>query len=86
MTFTELKKTQSASSGKGIDDYQVEVAKEEHVTVADDAANGFVDPTLVITPEENTRLRRRIHKRILPLLCLAYLCQALDKGSTGTSS
>ncbi|WOO79996.1 putative transporter [Vanrija pseudolonga] len=57
-----------------------------HADVADNAAAGYVDPTLVISEEENTRLRRRVHRRILPLLTLAYLCQALDKGTTATSS
>jgi hypothetical protein len=80
----ELRKTDSKMSDKG-DVAHVELAKGD-MAVADDAANGFVDPTLVITPEENTRLRRRIHRRILPLLCLAYLCQAMDKGTLGTSS
>lgn len=57
-----------------------------HADVADNAAAGYVDPTLVISEEEKTRLRRRVHRRILPLLTLAYLCQALDKGTTATSS
>lgn len=54
--------------------------------VADDVADGYVNPDIVISPEENKRLRRKIHKRVLPLLCLAYLLQALDKGTLGTAS
>lgn len=82
----ELHKTASLDKATAEHIDRVELAKGGHDVVADDAANGYVDPTLVITPEESKRLRRRIHKRILPLLCLAYLCQALDKGTTGTAS
>lgn len=83
----ELKKVASPGGKFDFDHIDnVELAKDRLNVVADDAANGYVDPTLVITPEESARLRKRIHKRILPLLCLAYLCQALDKATTGTSS
>ncbi|RSH86801.1 uncharacterized protein EHS24_005074 [Apiotrichum porosum] len=56
----------------------------EHVE--DTEADGYVDPTLVLTEADNKRLRRRIHRRILPLLCLGYLCQALDKGTISAAS
>lgn len=56
-------------------------------TVVDDTeAAGYTDSTLVISPEENRRLRNRALKRVLPLLMLAYLCQALDKSTIGTAS
>ncbi|ORY31060.1 major facilitator superfamily domain-containing protein [Naematelia encephala] len=54
--------------------------------VVDNDAQGYVDPTLHVSEAESKRLRRRIDRRILPLLCLAYLCQALDKGTLGTAS
>ncbi|WVQ83739.1 hypothetical protein IAT38_005883 [Cryptococcus sp. DSM 104549] len=54
--------------------------------VKDQEAAGYIDPTLIITDEENTRMRRRIHRRILPLICLGYLCQALDKGTLTSAS
>lgn len=82
----ELPKTASSDKADSEHIDHVELAKDGHGVVADDAANGYVDPKLVITPEESKRLRRRINKRILPLLCLAYLCQALDKSTTGTMS
>ncbi|WOO79525.1 putative transporter [Vanrija pseudolonga] len=56
-------------------------------TVVDDTeAAGYTDSTLVISPEENRRLRNKALRRILPLLMLAYLCQALDKSTIGTAS
>lgn len=59
------------------DDAEIARAKAQHV--ADTAADGYVDPTLIISPEENNALRKKINRRVLPLLCLAYICQALDK-------
>lgn len=60
-------------------------AAHEH-RVADTAAADYVDSTVVITDEENKGMRHRIHRRILPLMCLAYFLQAIDKGTLGTSS
>lgn len=57
-----------------------------HHRVADQAAADYIDTSVVITPEEDKAMRMRIHKRILPLMCLAYFLQALDKGTLGTSS
>lgn len=57
-----------------------------HHHVADQAAAEYVDSSVVISPEESKSMRRRIHKRILPLMCLAYFLQAIDKGTLGTSS
>ncbi|KZO90461.1 MFS general substrate transporter, partial [Calocera viscosa TUFC12733] len=54
--------------------------------IVDEEARGYVDSNLQIDDAEVRRLRRRIDRRILPLLCLAYLCQALDKGTLGTAS
>lgn len=59
---------------------------EAHHPVADQAAADYIDSSVVITPEENKVMRRRIHKHILPLMCLAYFLQAIDKGTLGTSS
>ncbi|OCF31218.1 hypothetical protein I316_07187 [Kwoniella heveanensis BCC8398] len=54
--------------------------------VVDDDARGYVDPNLIITDEENKKMRWKIHKRVLPLMCLAYITQALDKGTLGPAS
>jgi hypothetical protein len=68
--------------------------------VADTEARGYVDPNLIITEEENKTMRRKIHKRyssftisascsryrVLPLMCLVYIVQALDKGTLGPAS
>ncbi|KAL1413231.1 hypothetical protein Q8F55_000984 [Vanrija albida] len=66
--------------------FDAEVAHEKAPHVADTFADGYVDPSLQISDDENKTLRRKAHRRILPFLMLAYLCQALDKGTTGTSS
>lgn len=67
--------------------------------VGDTEAAGYINPNIVITPEENRRLRNRILKRqvlssrvsnlqhsILPILCVAYITQGLDKGTLGSAS
>ncbi|OWT36143.1 hypothetical protein C362_06177 [Cryptococcus neoformans Bt1] len=56
------------------------------VVVNDQEAAGYIDPTLIISEAENTRMRRKIHRRILPLICIGYLCQALDKGTLTSAS
>ncbi|WWC85847.1 uncharacterized protein L201_000714 [Kwoniella dendrophila CBS 6074] len=71
------------------DEYQdVETLKagRDHVEVADDEARNYVNPDLIITEEESKRMRNRIHKRVLPLMCLAYITQAMDKGTLGPAS
>lgn len=40
----------------------VHLEQEKHVIV-DDAAAGYVDPTIHISPEEDKRLRRKINKQ-----------------------
>ncbi|ORY35084.1 putative MFS transporter [Naematelia encephala] len=61
-------------------------AKVVAEVVVDQDAAGFTDPTLVLSREEDTRLRRRIHLRVLPFLCLGYIVQGLDKGTLTSSS
>jgi hypothetical protein len=39
-----------------------------------------------ISEEENTRLRRLIDKRVLPIMVVTYFLQALDKGTMSFSS
>ncbi|KAK1926885.1 major facilitator superfamily domain-containing protein [Papiliotrema laurentii] len=66
----------------------VEHADEKGATigVADSDARDYLDPTVVITEEESQQLKRKIHRKVLPLMCLAYLTQALDKGTLGPAS
>ncbi|XAO24864.1 hypothetical protein I312_103673 [Cryptococcus bacillisporus CA1280] len=72
------------------DKYEVEhldtIKPVPEVVVNDQEAAGYIDPTLIITEEESARMRRKIHRRILPLICLGYLCQALDKGTLTSAS
>ncbi|WRT63808.1 uncharacterized protein IL334_000733 [Kwoniella shivajii] len=61
-------------------------ADRDRYVVADDEARNYVNPDLIISDEESKRMRRRIHKRVLPLMCLAYITQAMDKGTLGPAS
>ncbi|KAK6909677.1 hypothetical protein L486_00676 [Kwoniella mangroviensis CBS 10435] len=54
--------------------------------VADTAAADYVDSSIIITEEENLRLRRKIYKHLLPVMCVAYITQSLDKGTLGSAS
>jgi hypothetical protein len=54
--------------------------------VNDSEAAKYLDHTVIISPQENKRLKRMIDLRILPLLCLAYFAQAMDKGATSPIS
>ncbi|WVQ66271.1 uncharacterized protein L199_004450 [Kwoniella botswanensis] len=68
-------------------DEQIEDLK--HVTidnVNDSEAAPYLDHTIIIDERENKRLKRMIDRRILPLLCLAYFAQAMDKGATSPIS
>ena len=60
--------------------------KRDTGRVEDSLAANYVDPTVHIDAQENARLLRRIHWHLLPCMCLAYITQALDKGTLGTSS
>ncbi|ODO05141.1 hypothetical protein L198_01829 [Cryptococcus wingfieldii CBS 7118] len=54
--------------------------------VNDQKAAGYVDPTIIISDAENIRLTPKIHRRILPILCIGYLCQAFDKTTLTSAS
>lgn len=49
------------------DKYEIEhldkIKPVPEVVVNDQEAAGYIDPTLIITEEENTRMRRKIHRR-----------------------
>ncbi|KAL7412202.1 major facilitator superfamily domain-containing protein [Mrakia frigida] len=45
----------------------------------------FQDSSIVITPEENKRLKRMIDKHVLALMLGTYFCQSLDKGTLSFS-
>ncbi|WWD03389.1 hypothetical protein V865_001441 [Kwoniella europaea PYCC6329] len=60
--------------------------KGDDAIVADTAAADYVDSSIIITEEENLRLRRKIYKHLLPVMCVAYITQSLDKGTLGSAS
>nr|XP_019048766.1 hypothetical protein I302_02541 [Kwoniella bestiolae CBS 10118]OCF27696.1 hypothetical protein I302_02541 [Kwoniella bestiolae CBS 10118] len=67
------------------DDDVLKTDRDRH-EVADDEARNYVNPDLVISDDESKRMRRKIHRRVLPLMCLAYITQAMDKGTLGPAS
>lgn len=68
-----------------VEDAELEKGHSDDI-VTDTAARKYVDPTMHISHDESKALRHKIHRRVLPFLCLSYLCQALDKGTMGSSS
>ncbi|WRT67570.1 uncharacterized protein IL334_004542 [Kwoniella shivajii] len=46
----------------------------------------YLDPTLVIDDELNTKIKRMVDRRILPFLILIYFCQTFDKATLAFSS
>ncbi|KAF2008629.1 MFS general substrate transporter [Aaosphaeria arxii CBS 175.79] len=54
--------------------------------IEDSEVKGYVDPGLQLEEAENKRLLRKIHWHLLPVMCIAYIAQSLDKGTLGTSS
>jgi hypothetical protein len=64
--------------------------------VADTDAADYVDPTLVLSKEEDRRLWKLVmtrwefscflKQRVLPVMCVAYITQSLDKGALGPAS
>ncbi|KAL0935838.1 allantoate permease [Colletotrichum truncatum] len=65
-------------------------AKGEHVNY--DRIDGELakyaagDGSIVITEEENKRLKKLIDRRVLPIMVVTYFLQALDKGTMSFSS
>ena len=65
MVDQEVKNDINHLEGSTTRDAEVEAfdlkGQEQHVQDSD--AKNYVDPTIVITEEENTQLRRKIHRR-----------------------
>lgn len=64
--------------------------KGEHVNYdrIDDEVAKYANATgdIVITEEENKRLKRLIDRRVLPIMVFTYFLQALDKGTMSFTS
>jgi hypothetical protein len=52
----------------------------------DEAAKLLQDFNDEITPEQNGLIRRKIDRRLMPLMCTVYFIQYLDKTTLGASS
>jgi septin family protein len=68
-----------------------DMAKGDHVDYnrIDKEVAKYADPNaehIHISEEENTRLKKLIDKRILPIMMVTYFLQALDKGTMSFSS
>jgi ACS family allantoate permease-like MFS transporter len=64
--------------------------KLAHVSVdtdqVDTGAPLVAGVTLPLDPEESLRIRRKIDKHIMPLMCILYLIQFMDKTTLGSSA
>lgn len=64
--------------------------KVDHVNYdrIDDEVAKYANATsdIVITEEENRRLKRLVDKRVLPIMVFTYFLQALDKGTMSFTS
>jgi hypothetical protein len=63
--------------------------KKDHMNydrVDKEVAKYASDVALHISPEENTRLKRMIDKRVLSIMIFTYFLQALDKGTMSFAS
>ncbi|KAF1945106.1 allantoate permease [Clathrospora elynae] len=63
--------------------------KVDHVNYdrIDQEVAQYADPTaVVISEEENKRLKRMIDKRVLPVMVVTYFLQSLDKGTMSVTS
>ncbi|KAJ0387024.1 hypothetical protein COL922a_003175 [Colletotrichum nupharicola] len=76
---TQVERTLSGADAKGdhvnYDRIDNEIAEYAYATGA-----------IVITEEENKRLKRLIDRRVLPIMVVTYFLQALDKGTMSFSS
>ncbi|ORX38061.1 major facilitator superfamily domain-containing protein [Kockovaella imperatae] len=61
-------------------------AGDKQGVVSDTLAAQYVDESVVISPEENKRLKWKIYTRVLPVMCVCYITQSLDKGALGATS
>jgi hypothetical protein len=63
--------------------------KKDHMNydrVDKEVAQYVNDVGIVITPEENSRLKHMIDKRVLSIMIFTYFLQALDKGTMSFAS
>ena len=83
MAETHKKDTDSTSLEKGSIIITEDVAheKKDKLTDAIDfGGDSTLPPPPVLTPEQERRLYRKIDVRLLPILCIMYLCSFLDRG------
>jgi len=68
------------------DDYHTEKDHTNLSRVDSEVAKYSCGARVFITPEENRRLKRLVDKRVLPIMIVTYILQALDKGTLSFAS
>ena len=77
-----------------------EIAPAQHIEIDDDLKKDHMnydrvdkevakyasDVAIDISPEENSRLKRKVDKRVLSIMIFTYFLQALDKGTMSFAS
>lgn len=58
----------------------------ETLEVTDSEAAAYIDPTVSLDDATNRRIRNKILKHLLPIMCVAYITQSLDKGTLSTAA
>src|SRR6266542_4306794 len=61
-----------------------DVGKKDHMDynrVDSEIAKYASDTAIEITPEQNSRLKRLVNRRVLTIMIFTYFLQALDKGT-----
>ena len=57
--------------------------KNPHISEKSVADSGFADDDIILSPEDERRLKRKIDWRIVPYLSLLYLLSFLDRVNIG---
>ncbi|KAH6613685.1 general substrate transporter [Chaetomium sp. MPI-SDFR-AT-0129] len=69
-----------------VDDPELEKSRPDYGKVDKELAQYVSDRRVEISPEEDTRLRKLIDKRILAVMITTYFLQAIDKGTMSFAS
>ncbi|KAI1500038.1 major facilitator superfamily domain-containing protein [Biscogniauxia marginata] len=80
-SVAEVERAQS-----GVDDIEFKHKTMDYDKVDKEVAKYMSSSRIEISPEENTRLRRLIDRRVLVIMIITYFLQAIDKGTLSFSS
>lgn len=77
---------QDTIQAERVDDPELEKSRPDYGKVDKELAQYVSDRRVVISPEEDVRLRKLIDKRILAVMITTYFLQAIDKGTMSFAS